>query len=130
LVKAANNIEAHLLAGRLAEAGVETQTLPDRTAPGAWLYGGSNPWAPVTVLVRRRQLDDARLVLVEISWAGPAAEPRLSDAQSRPVPLLWWATAVALGVLFTAAALLHATRSSAAVCAEPVICDKTSAPRP
>jgi hypothetical protein len=118
------------LAGRLAEAGVETQTLPDRTAPGAWLYGGSNPWAPVTVLVRRRQLDEARLVLVEISWSGPAAEPGHPPAQPRPVPLLWWATAVALGVLFTAAALLQATRASAAVCVEPVICDKTSAPRP
>lgn len=118
------------MAGRLAGAGVETQTLPDRTAPGAWLYGGSNPWAPVTVLVRRRQLDEARLVLVEISWSGPAAEPGWPAAQPRPVPLLWWATAVALGVLFTAAALLQATRASAAVCAEPVICDKASAPPP
>ncbi len=64
LVKAADDIEAHLLAGRLAEAGIEVQTLPDRAAPGAWLYGGSNPWAPVRVLVRRRQLEEARLVLV------------------------------------------------------------------
>lgn len=122
LIKAADNIEAHLLAGRLTEAGVEVQTMPDRAAPGAWLYGGSNPWAPVTVLVRRRQLEKARLVLAEISWAGPPAERDRPSPTSRYVPFLWWATAIALGILFFAAALLQATRA-ASPCAVPVICD-------
>ena len=115
------------MAGRLAEAGVETKTLPDRAAPGAWLYGGSNPWAPVTVLVRRRQLEEARLVLVEIAWSEPPVEPGRPCAPPRPVPRLWWATAIALGVLFTAAALLQATRATAA-CAVPVFCDERPQP--
>jgi len=129
LVKAADDIEAHLLAGRLAEAGIEVQTLPDRAAPGAWLYGGSNPWAPVRVLVRRRQLDEARLVLAEISWSSPAAERGQPAPPRRPVRLLWWATAIALGILFTAAVLLQATRATAA-CVVPVFCDDPAQPNP
>lgn len=72
LAVASNDIEAHLLEGCLLEAGIETRTVKDRTAPGAWLMGGSNPWAPVEVHVRRFQLDDARLVLLEVAagWAG------------------------------------------------------------
>ncbi|MDQ3752885.1 MAG: DUF2007 domain-containing protein [Actinomycetota bacterium] len=127
LVKAADDIEAHLLAGRLTEAGVEVQTLPDRAAPGAWLYGGSNPWAPVTVLVRRRQLEEARLVLAEISWAGPPADRDRPSPASRHVPFLWWATAIALGTLFFAAALLQATRATSA-CVVPVFCDDPARP--
>ncbi len=115
------------MAGRLAEAGVEVRTLPDRAAPGAWLYGGSNPWAPVTVLVRRRQLEEARLVLVEISWSSPTAERRQPAPPRRPVRLLWWATAIALGTLFIAAALLQATRATT-VCVVPVFCDDSARP--
>lgn len=127
LAKAADNIEAHLLAGRLNEAGIEVQTLPDRAAPGAWLYGGSNPWAPVAVLVRRRQLEEARLVLVEISWSGPEADRGQPAPPRRPLHLLWWATAIALGILFTAAALLQASRGTAS-CVVPVFCDDPAPP--
>jgi hypothetical protein len=67
LITARNTIDAHLLIGRLTEAGIETKAVPDRSAPGAWLLGGSNPWAPVTVWVQRAQRDAARLVLAEIS---------------------------------------------------------------
>lgn len=117
------------MAGRLAEAGVEVRTLPDRAAPGAWLYGGSNPWAPVTVLVRHRQLEEARLVLIEISWSGPAAERGRPGPLRRPVSVLWWASAIALGILLTAAALLQATRATA-VCAVPASCDDPAKPSP
>jgi hypothetical protein len=85
LYKAANDIDAHLLIGRLHGMGIETRTLVDRGAPGAWLYGGLNPWAPVTVYVRGFQLEDARLVLAEVAWAAPAAG-RDSAPRRPPAP--------------------------------------------
>ncbi len=107
LLKAANDIEAHLLVGRLNEAGVEVSVLKDRTAPGAWLYGGSNPWAPVIVMVRRLQLTDARMVLAEISFEGPVADERFGRApmHSWRTPLVWWTLALGLGLLMTGVAL-------------------------
>ena len=123
LVTAANDIEAHLLAGRLDEAGVTTQVLKDRSAPGAWLYGGSNPWAPVAVLVRRLQLDDARLVLAEISFEAPAASRHtvLLTRGGWRTPLLWWSLALGLGVLLTGAALAR-TAEALQRCDLPLIC--------
>jgi hypothetical protein len=112
LLKARNDIDAHLLAGRLAEAGVETRTVKDNGAPGAWLFGGWDPWAPVLVMVRRMQLSDAQVVLAEISWEGPAVAPEKSAASSRSWrgPALWWAAALALGIFFTALGLTQADR--------------------
>jgi hypothetical protein len=103
LVKARHDIDAHLLTGRLAEAGVETRTVADRGALGAWLYGGSNPWAPVTVLVRRRQLQDARLVLAEISLES-TSQGRLEQGPAR-ASLAWWVVALGLGVILSVVAL-------------------------
>lgn len=107
LLKAANDIEAHLLVGRLNEAGIEVSVLKDRSAPGAWLYGGSNPWAPVIVMVRQLQLTDARMVLAEISFEAPGAEDRSIPARLRDwrTPVVWWALALGLGVLMTGVAL-------------------------
>jgi hypothetical protein len=111
LVRATDDIEAHLLSGRLEEAGVETHTVKDRSAPGAWLYGGSNPWAPVVVLVRRLQLEEARLVLAEISFSGPAAERAPEDDASKgrwaTRALVWWVAAIILGLIFTTIALVR-----------------------
>jgi hypothetical protein len=81
----------------------------DRRALGAWIYAGSNPWAPVSILVRRFQLDDARLILMEISLDAPDAQvpytPRRPSGLHASAPVLWWATALMLGVLFTALAV-------------------------
>jgi Putative prokaryotic signal transducing protein len=108
LVKVENDIEAHLLTGRLEEAGVDTRTVKDRTAPGAWLYGGSNPWAPVAILVHRLQLQDARLVMAEVSLQAPAAvQVPPSRPQVRRRALLWWVAAILLGLIFTALALMR-----------------------
>jgi hypothetical protein len=106
LLTAPNEIDAHLLVGRLTEDGVATKTIVDRTAPGAWLFGGAHPWAPVTVFVRRFQLDDARIVLAEIAVGldPPAAE---SAARRKGFGLLWWALALALGALFTLLSVAH-----------------------
>ncbi|MEA2507423.1 MAG: putative prokaryotic signal transducing protein [Actinomycetota bacterium] len=110
LTKARNDIDAHLLVGRLQEGGIDTRTLKDRNALGAWIYAGSNPWAPVAVLVRRFQLDDARLILMEISLDAPSAYGERANRRSfsghrAAPPLLWWATALLLGLLFSALAM-------------------------
>jgi hypothetical protein len=107
LTRAKGDIDAHLLVGRLLEGGVESRSVKDRQAMGSWIYAGSNPWAPVTIFVRRFQLDDARLILMEISLHETDAK-RLGQTRRGPgamSPMLWWATALALGVLFTALAV-------------------------
>ncbi|MFN2388404.1 MAG: DUF2007 domain-containing protein [Actinomycetota bacterium] len=127
LIVAKHEIDAHLLAGRLSEAGIEVRTLKDPSSP-AWLYGGSNPWAPVPILVRRVQLEDARIVLAEISYYDPAAS---EDAPARRgvSPYLWWGLALGLGVLLTATGLAQAQRSLD-VCELPVLCSDRAAGDP
>jgi hypothetical protein len=106
LTRARNDIDAHLLVGRLNEGGVETRSVKDRQAMGSWIYAGSNPWAPVTIFVRRFQLDDARLILMEISLQTDGQGLGGQRGGRGPMsPVLWWATALALGVLFTALAV-------------------------
>lgn len=123
LLTAANDIEAHLVGGRLSEAGVEVRTEKDRSAPGAWLYGGSNPWAPVTVMVRRLQLTEARIVMAEISFDGPSAEHGSIQAGMRGWrrPVVWWSVALGLGLLLTGVAL---GRTATAIdrCELPLLC--------
>ena len=124
LTKAANDIEAHLLVGRLMEADIETRTLKDRSQPGAWLYGGSNPWAPVAILVRSIDLESARLVLAEVAFEAPAVEPERppSPAARRRAATLWWITALILGVTFTALIVAQAARATPG-CQLPILCD-------
>jgi hypothetical protein len=105
LIRARDDIDAHLLAGRLMEAGIDTRSVKDRHAPGAWLYGGSNPWAPVVVLVRRIQLDDARLVLAGISLEAPDSSRREELVLDPSTALRWWIAAVGLGLALTATML-------------------------
>ncbi len=122
LLRAPNDIEGHLLAGRLIEAGVETRIVREKGAPSAWLYGGSNPWAPVTVMVRQRQLEDARLVLAEVSFAAPDHVRDVAAAPGWRVPVVWWATAIALGVLVTGAALAQVADAMFSRCRVPIFC--------
>jgi hypothetical protein len=124
LVKARDDIDAHLLRGRLGEAGVECRLVKDRFAPGAWLYGGSNPWAPVTGMVRRHQLEDARLVLAEISFEAPSAGTG-PPSRWRIAPV-WWVTALGLGALLSAVVLLQ-TAQSIAICKALPFCSETEA---
>ena len=123
LLTAANDIEAHLVGGRLSEAGVEVRTEKDRSAPGAWLYGGSNPWAPVTIMVRRVQLTDARIVMAEISFHGPPAQQADAEAGMKGWrrPVVWWSLALGLGILLTGVAL---GRTATAIdrCDLPLLC--------
>lgn len=125
LTKAADDIDAHLLIGRLQEAGIETRTVKDRSAPGAWLYGGSNPWAPVAILVRKFELDPARIVLAELAYESPAVEPQRPSTRtgSRRAALLWWVTAIVLGVTFTALIVAQAARATPG-CQLPILCEE------
>lgn len=125
LIKAKDDIDAHLLVGRLEEAGIETRTVKDRSMPGAWLYGGSNPWAPVTVLVRSIELESARLVLAELAFDTPAVEPERpsSRAPRQRVAMLWWVTALLLGLTFTALIVAQAARATPG-CQLPILCEK------
>lgn len=133
LLKARDDIEAHLLGGRLSEAGIEARNVKDRSAPGAWMYGGSNPWAPVTILVRRVELEEAKVVLAEISWTAPAydAAPRElpPEEASRRRTLMWWAAALVLGALFTSIGLTRAMEGAGG-CNVPVLCGGPSSTTP
>lgn len=123
LLRAPNDIEGHLLVGRLGESGVEARLVREKGAPGTWLYGGSNPWSPITVMVRQRQLDDARLVLAEVSFE---AADHVRGAPEEPgwrVPVVWWATALTLGLLVTGAALAQVADATFARCHVPIICN-------
>src|SRR5687767_10584361 len=97
--RAAGDIEAHLLSGRLEASGIETSSIKDRRG-AAWLHGGSDPFAPVDVMVRQLQLDDARLVLAEIAYDLPFESPTPAGTSWRTV-LVWWGAALALGLTFT-----------------------------
>ncbi|MGH2827384.1 MAG: hypothetical protein ACRDKF_10485, partial [Actinomycetota bacterium] len=121
LFRAANDIEAALLLGKLADAAVETRSIKDRNAPGTWVYGGSNPWAAVMIYVRRLQLIDARIDLAEDSLEIPE-EPSVEDRRSRRrVPRMWWATALALGIALSAIAVQQAA-DQRRFCQLPILC--------
>jgi hypothetical protein len=126
LIKARHDIDAHLLAGRLTEAGIESRTLKDISAPGSWMYGGSNPWAPVAVFVRKLDLDDAKVVLAEISYEGPTADELAAQAveRHRSYPVVWWVTAVVLGAALSFLVLSQVTRLSDMGCQLPALCEK------
>ena len=103
---AENDIDAHLLVGRLHQEGIETRSVKDRSSP-VWLFGGSNPWAPVAIWVRRFQFTDSRIVLAELSFQGPDAVPAQAPSGSGSMALAWWAAALALGVFFTGIGLMR-----------------------
>jgi len=125
LCRADNDIEAHLLVGRLTEAGIETRTITDRAAPSAWLYGGGNPWAPVTVYVLKIQLEDAHIALAETAFQGPAAPTDgTRPGPAHRLPWKWWATALAMGLVLSGVALAQ-VGSSLEACRVPVLCDES-----
>ena len=128
LFRAANDIDAALLNGMLADRGIETHTIKDRSQANAWLYGGSNPWAPVLVYVRRIHLIDARIVLAEISLAtADVSAARTDESARRRVPRMWWATALALGLALSTLALVQITEQER-FCQLPVLCGDSGAP--
>ena len=124
MFRATNDIEAALLLGKLADAAIETHSIKDFSAPGSWVYGGSNPWAAVMIYVRRFQLIDARIVLAEVSLEAQD-EPSIPDEhRRRRIPRMWWATALALGVALSTIAVQQAA-DQGRFCQLPILCADT-----
>lgn len=124
LVRARDDIDASLLAGRLSAAAIESRSVKDATAP-TWMYGGRNPWAPVVVLVRRYQLDDARLVLAEVALNSPAREtppPARTGATAATFSVVWWVGALLLGALISALIVVQVAHQSPLQCRVPLLC--------
>ena len=128
-MKASDDIDAHLLTGRLTDGGIETTTMKERGRPGSWTCGGSDPWAPVTIFVRKLQLEDARLVLAEVAYDAPAADPADVRGDGGGVRwALWWGLALTLGLAFSALGLAQAKQDIDRVCATRLVC--SDSPRP
>jgi hypothetical protein len=127
LFRAANDIDAALLLGKLAEQEIEGRSVKDRSQPGSWLYGGSNPWAPVLIYVRRHRLVDARILLAEISLAAEEGAVYREESPRRRVSRMWLATAIALGLAISALALLQIAEPNR-FCQLPVLCENNDAP--
>ena len=123
LLRAPNDIEAHLLVGRLAESGVEGRIMWEKGAPSAWLYGASKPWAPVMVMVRQRQLEDARMVLAEVSFAAPDHVRQAPVERDWRMPVVWWATALVLGAILSGTALAQVAQVTFSRCQLPIFCN-------
>lgn len=79
LLVAADDIDAQLVAGRLAEEDIPTFLEKDRSGYGDYLLGGSNPHAPVSVLVPQERLVEARSLM--------AAESPDGEDEAAAVPL-------------------------------------------
>jgi hypothetical protein len=127
LFRAANDIDAALLLGKLAEQEIEGRSVKDRSQPGSWLYGGSNPWAPVLIYVRRHRLEDARILLAEISLAAEEGAVDREESPRRRVSRMWLATAIALGLALSALALLQIAEPNR-FCQLPVLCENNDTP--
>jgi hypothetical protein len=128
LTRVGGDIEAHLLMGRLEGSGVECNSVKDRALSPSWVHGGGNPWTPVNIMVRRFQLDDARIVLAEVALEAPSAQrppPTQVVPRWRPL-LLWWTLALGLGLLMSALSWAQ-TADSAEQCRRDPSC--TSADR-
>jgi hypothetical protein len=98
LTTAGNQVEAHLIVGRLAEEQIETVLDASNPMPGAWLHPFGNPLSPVRVFVRRRDLGRASLLLHEVDHRPP--DPGASG--SPKVRRLFW---LVLGVVLLLAVL-------------------------
>jgi len=123
LVTAKDDIDAHLVSGLLTNAGIESIHLHDVRAQ-TWLYGGADPNSPVRVMVRRLQLEDARLVLAEQAFEAP--DYRAPEGEGRPRAAsrhgpLWIGTAVAVGAILGALIMLQLVRP-VIPCQLPVLC--------
>ncbi|HEU4480882.1 MAG TPA: DUF2007 domain-containing protein [Actinomycetota bacterium] len=72
LTVAADDIDSHLLAGRLEEEGVPVLFARDVSGYGDYLFGGANPHAPVHIMVPKDRLEQARRVVERVGH--PAAD--------------------------------------------------------
>ncbi len=127
IARTADDIETHLLVGIMTEAGIETRVVKDRSGNGAWLYGGSDPWAPSTIFVRSFEVEPARMVLVELAWDEPTAErASASHGNGDGRTVAWWVIALILGILFTGIGLVGTARMTGNC--PPIVCGEAGPP--
>jgi hypothetical protein len=109
LLVAADDIDAQLVAGRLAEDDIPSFLDKDRTGYGDYLLGGSNPHAPVTVLVPEEHLAEA-LELVsggeqerEGEFPDEPGDVEILAERSTAFGVLrtlrWWVAVLVIGVM-------------------------------
>jgi hypothetical protein len=102
---ATDDIEAHLIAGRLEGAGIDVLMEPDRTGLGDYLMGGHNPRAPVWIFVPEIAAEEAALTLegdANLQDDGPVtvaerSDPPLAAPSGRPVT--WWIAVAIIAVI-------------------------------
>ncbi len=104
LAVAGSAIEAHLIVGRLEEAGIETRMEPDRSGLGEYLHAGSNPHAAVHIFVPAHAVDAARQALEEEIEQDPSEldteeEPEVLADTGRGRAALWIAIITVLAVV-------------------------------
>lgn len=125
LTEVANDIEAHLIGGRLESGGIEHAAV---RPPATWVAAGHDPWAPVVIMVRRIQVEDAQLVLAEIAFDAPCAVPLPPGSRSSwKGPVLWWAAALGLGLFFSALSYTGA-KETADRCRQNASCNLPGGP--
>ncbi|HEX2196139.1 MAG TPA: hypothetical protein VHJ76_04360, partial [Actinomycetota bacterium] len=100
---------------------IETRTIKYHSGP-TWIHGGSDPWGPVALWVKRSQYEDSRIVLAEVSFEAPDHVRDAPVARGWRVPFVWWATALGLGALVTGAALADVANAVFARCRVPIFC--------
>ena len=98
LTTANDDIDGQLIVGMLEETGIETKLVKDRSGYGDYLFGGSNPHAPVAVHVHADDLERARRLL---ATAGDVSDPETATEMAggggaRRYP---WATLIAVGIV-------------------------------
>lgn len=97
LTTANDDIDGQLLVGVLEDAGIDTKVVKNRSGYGDYLYGGSNPWAPVAVHVPAERLQEARAVLDRLGH-GDASDADAAEAgTARRGP--GWPVVVAVGIV-------------------------------
>ena len=113
LTVAADDIDSHLLAGRLEEEGVPVLFARDVSGYGDYLFGGANPHAPVHIMVPKDRLEEARRVVESVGhpavdeeggWGNlsPSADDGLDVptlAAGKRFPWRWVIAVILLGLL-------------------------------
>ena len=121
LVRAKDDIDAHLVSGLLTEAGIESRHVRDNRAP-VWLGTGALEGS-LRVMVRKIDFEDARLLLAETALEAPSYE---RDERPRREPpggrTFWWVIAIAVGILIAILITLQALDPTIA-CQLPALCE-------
>ena len=94
LTTANDDIEAQLLIGILEEENIPTRVVKDRSGYGDYLYGGSNPWAPVAVHVHPSQLDAARRAIESVEPVELPGDDKTEESRRAS-----WSTVIAVAIV-------------------------------